>query len=118
IELPRDFIPGLIGVAYAQDEVVASLEMIGCSVHEPATGSGEAGPWVVFPPSWRPDLTDKWTLAEEVARIHGYDRIPSVLPLPPSGRGLTPAQRGRRRVANALAAAGYVETPSFPFTPE
>ncbi len=40
------------------------------------------------------------------------------MPLPPSGRGLTAAQRGRRRVANALAAAGYVETPSFPFTTE
>ena len=69
-------------------------------------------------PTWRPDLTDKWTLAEEVARIEGYDRIPSVLPLPPSGRGLTAAQQGRRRVANALAAAGFVETPSFPFTTE
>ncbi|MGC5075321.1 hypothetical protein, partial [Escherichia coli] len=53
---------------------------------------------------------------EEVARIEGYDRIPSVLPTPPSGRGLTSAQQGRRRVANALAAAGFVETPSFPFT--
>ncbi|HKT55157.1 MAG TPA: phenylalanine--tRNA ligase subunit beta, partial [Microbacterium sp.] len=38
------------------------------------------------------------------------------LPTPPSGRGLTAPQRARRRVANALAAAGYVETPSFPFT--
>ena len=57
-------------------------------------------------------------LGEEVARIQGYDRIPSILPTPPSGRGLTSAQQGRRRVANALAAAGYVETPSFPFTTE
>ena len=57
-------------------------------------------------------------LAEEVARITGYDRIPSEVPVPPSGRGLTGAQRGRRRVSNALAAAGYVETPSFPFTTE
>src|SRR5690606_33580858 len=61
-------------------------------------------------------LTDKWTLAEEVARIHGLDRIPSVLPVPPAGRGLTAAQLGRRRIANALAAAGLVETPTFPFT--
>ncbi len=84
--------------------------MIGAAVRE------REGDFVVFPPSWRPDLTDKWTLAEEVARIEGYDRIPSILPTPPSGRGLTPAQQGRRRVANALAAAGYVETPSFAFT--
>jgi phenylalanyl-tRNA synthetase beta chain len=112
IELPFGFVEGLIGVAYTRDEIVAALEMIGGAVRE------RKGDFVVFPPSWRPDLTDKWTLAEEVARIEGYDRIPSVLPTPPSGRGLTPAQQGRRRVSNALAAAGYVETPSFPFTTE
>lgn len=112
IELPFGFVEGLIGVDYTRDEVVGALEMIGAAVRE------REGDFVVFPPSWRPDLTDKWTLAEEVARIEGYDRIPSILPTPPSGRGLTPAQQGRRRVGNALAAAGYVETPSFPFTTE
>ena len=112
ILLPSGFVEGLIGVDYTPAEIVAALEMIGCTVTDAASG------WTVVPPSWRPDLTDKWTLAEEVARIEGYDRIPSILPTPPSGRGLTPAQRGRRRVSNALAAAGYVETPSFPFTTE
>ncbi|GAA1933663.1 phenylalanine--tRNA ligase subunit beta [Microbacterium aoyamense] len=112
IDLPAGFVEGLIGVDYTTDEIVAALEMIGAEV-----SANDAG-WNVIPPSWRPDLTDKWTLAEEVARIEGYDRIPSVLPLPPSGRGLTLAQQGRRRVANALAAAGYVETPSFGFTTE
>ena len=113
IDLPAGFVEGLIGVDYTTEEIVAALEMIGAEV-SPAHDGG----WNVIPPSWRPDLTDKWTLAEEVARIEGYDRIPSVLPLPPSGRGLTLAQQGRRRVANALAAAGYVETPSFGFTTE
>jgi phenylalanyl-tRNA synthetase beta chain len=110
VELPRPFVPDLIGVAYTEAEIVAALELIGCEVRE-----NDAN-WVVFPPSWRPDLTDRWTLAEEVARIEGYDRIPSILPTPPSGRGLTSAQQGRRRVSNALAAAGFVETPSFAFT--
>ncbi|SIT77405.1 phenylalanine--tRNA ligase subunit beta [Microbacterium sp. RU33B] len=113
IELPKGFVSRLIGVDYTSDEITGALEAIGADVEEP-TAEG----WFVFPPSWRPDLTDKWTLAEEVARLHGLDRVPSVLPTPPSGRGLTAAQRGRRRVANALAAAGYVETPSFPFTTE
>ena len=112
IDLPRGFVEGLIGVDYTTDEIVAALEMIGCDVHD----AGDH--WSVHPPSWRPDLTDKWTLAEEVARIEGYDRIPSILPTPPSGRGFTAAQHGRRRVANALAAAGFVEVPSFGFTTE
>ena len=110
IPLPRRFVAELIGVDYTDEQVVSALELIGASVHDTADG------WFVHPPTWRPDLTDKWTLAEEVARIEGYDRIPSVLPVAPSGRGWTAAQQGRRRVSNALAAAGYVETPSFPFT--
>ncbi|WP_309104854.1 phenylalanine--tRNA ligase subunit beta [Microbacterium sp.] len=118
IELPSGFVDGVIGVEYSDAEVVGALTTIGAEVTEvPATGAGAAG-WQVIPPTWRPDLTDKWTLAEEVARIHGLDRIPSVLPTPPSGRGLTSLQRGRRRVADALAAAGFVETPAFPFTTE
>lgn len=112
IALPAGFVQGLVGVDYTAARIAEILAMIGCEVVETVDG------WSVTPPSWRPDLTDKWTLAEEVARIDGVDRIPSVLPTPPSGRGLTPAQQGRRRVANALAAAGFVETPSFPFTSE
>ncbi|MCK2037262.1 phenylalanine--tRNA ligase subunit beta [Microbacterium sp. SSW1-49] len=112
IELPAGFVQGLIGVDYTDDEITGALTTIGAEVEKADEG------WTVIPPTWRPDLTDKWTLAEEVARIHGLDRIPSVLPTPPSGRGLTPLQQGRRRVADALAAAGFVETPAFPFTTE
>jgi len=110
LTLPVGFVQGLIGVNYPTSEVIDALRLIGCDVED------RGDDLVVSPPSWRPDLTDKWTLAEEVARIGGYDRIPSILPTPPSGRGLTAAQQGRRRVGNALAAAGYVEAPSFPFT--
>ncbi|WP_341941762.1 phenylalanine--tRNA ligase subunit beta [Microbacterium sp. LWH10-1.2] len=112
IDLPAGFVEGLIGVDYTDAEISGALETIGAEVT--ATDAG----WTVIPPTWRPDLTDKWTLAEEVARIHGLDRIPSVLPTPPSGRGLTAHQQGRRRVANALASAGLVETSAFPFTNE
>ncbi|QAY60832.1 phenylalanine--tRNA ligase subunit beta [Microbacterium protaetiae] len=111
VALPKPFVPGLIGVDYRDDEITSALEMVGCEVYD--AGDGQ---WLVTPPSWRPDLTDTWTLAEEVARIHGLDRVPSVLPTPPAGRGWTENQKARRRIANALAAAGFVETPSFPFT--
>ncbi|KRB35980.1 phenylalanine--tRNA ligase subunit beta [Microbacterium sp. Root180] len=117
ISLPKPFVSALIGVDYTEAEIVAALEMVGTEVSD-ADDRADEPQWWVTPPSWRPDLTDKWTLAEEVARIEGYDRIPSILPTPPSGRGLTAAQEGRRRVANALAAAGFVETPSFAFTTE
>ena len=41
--------------------------------------------------------------------------MPSVLPTPPPGRGLTAEQRLRRAVSRALAAAGYTEVINYPF---
>ncbi|SJN47503.1 Phenylalanyl-tRNA synthetase beta chain [Microbacterium esteraromaticum] len=110
IELPAGFTQSVVGVDYSDDEIVSALQTIGAEVTPESDG------WRVNPPSWRPDLTDKWTLVEEIARIHGLDRIPSVLPTPPSGRGYTALQLGRKRVADALAASGFVETSAFPFT--
>ncbi|MGO4692226.1 phenylalanine--tRNA ligase subunit beta [Glaciibacter sp. 2TAF33] len=112
IDLPLGFISGLIGLEYTRDEVRESLAEIGASLTETPTGLA------VTPPSWRPDLTDKWTLAEEVARIVGYDRIPSVLPVAPPGRGLTRTQTLRRTVANTLASSGHTEVLAYPFVSE
>src|SRR5690606_10385778 len=109
IALPEGYISRLIGVDYTSDEVIGSLELIGATVE--ATSDGAR----VTVPSWRPDLTDSATLAEEVARIVGYDRIPSVLPVAPAGRGLSRSQRIRRTVADTLAAAGSTEILAFPF---
>ena len=99
----------LVGVEYTDAEVIDTLRAIGASVDV----DGEL--LVVTPPTWRPDLTDDTTLVEEIARIVGYGRIPSVLPVAPPGRGLTLHQQTRRRVANALAAAGLVEVVTAPF---
>ena len=112
IELPEAYIPNLIGVRYSADEITDSLTAIGATVE--ATDSG----WLVTPPSWRPDLDDKSTLAEEVARVVGYDRIPAVLPVAPPGRGLTRPQRLRRSVSNSFAAAGLTEVLTYPFLPD
>jgi phenylalanyl-tRNA synthetase beta chain len=109
IDLRDGFISGLIGVEYTDAEIVSSLEKIG------ATVEAGAGILIVMPPSWRPDLIDQATLAEEVARIVGYDRIPSILPVAPPGRGLTRTQRLRRSLSNALAAGGSTEIISYPF---
>ncbi|MGN6324890.1 phenylalanine--tRNA ligase subunit beta [Pseudolysinimonas sp.] len=111
IALAPDRPARLIGVDYAPAEVRATLELIGCTVAE-----GDGGGWLVTPPTWRPDLTGDAELVEEVARISGYDRIPSVLPTAPAGgRGLTRSQALRRRVGATLAAAGATEVVAYPF---
>jgi phenylalanyl-tRNA synthetase beta chain len=112
IELPTGFVSSLIGYEYTPEQIRSSLAEIGGVITETTSGLS------VVPPSWRPDLTDKWTLAEEVARIVGYDLIPAELPVAPPGRGYTVAQTLRRRVADALASAGHTEVLSYPFFDE
>lgn len=112
ILLPHGFVNALIGVDFTDDEIRSSLSEIGTSIVDADGG------WMVTAPTWRPDLTDAPTLAEEVARIVGYDRIPSVLPTAPPGRGLTRGQRMRRGVAHQLAASGATEVLSYPFVSE
>jgi phenylalanyl-tRNA synthetase beta chain len=104
-------LPGrLVGLDYPHERVTEILDRLGCQV-------ADAGPGLVdvTPPSWRPDLADGPDYAEEVARIDGYDRIPSVLPSPDAGRGLTHSQQVRRTVANTLAGRGFTEVLTYPF---
>jgi len=109
IDLPHGYAAGLIGVDYTANEIESSLTEIGATIEEIVGGLR------VTPPSWRPDLTERAGLVEEIARIVGYDRIPSILPDAPAGRGLTRVQRLRRSAAQALAASGLTEVLAYPF---
>ncbi|MGW3019408.1 phenylalanine--tRNA ligase subunit beta [Streptomyces longwoodensis] len=111
ISCPANHPDRVAGVAYGRETVVRRLQEIGCDVY----GQDEL---IVTAPSWRPDLLEANDLAEEVIRLEGYENLPSTLPKPPSGRGLTHRQRLHRRVGRALAGAGYVEAPSYPFVSE
>ncbi|TQJ86867.1 phenylalanine--tRNA ligase subunit beta [Streptomyces sp. SLBN-31] len=111
IAVAADHPDKVAGVEYGRETVVRRLQEIGCDVY----GQDEL---IVTVPSWRPDLQEINDLAEEVIRLEGYENLPSTLPKPPSGRGLTHRQRLHRRVGRALAGAGYVEAPNYPFISE
>jgi phenylalanyl-tRNA synthetase beta chain len=109
IVLRADLPARVTGVEIDTVAAVEALEANGCAVevdHEWLT---------VTPPPWRSDLTDPYDVVEEVLRVVGYDRVPSILPVAPAGRGLTKAQRLRRRVGTVLAGEGLVEVKTFPF---
>ncbi len=69
----------------------------------------------VVAPSWRGDLRREADVAEEVARLHGYERIPTELPTLPVTGGLTPAQRLEREGRHIALAAGFHEAVTRPF---
>jgi phenylalanyl-tRNA synthetase beta chain len=109
ITMTADLPARVTGMPVDGEAAEAHLRTVGCTV----TADGDT--LTVLPPSWRPDLTDPYDLVEEVARVVGYTRVPSVLPAAPAGRGLTRAQRLRRRAGFALAGAGLVEVRTWPF---
>ncbi len=112
IDLPVGEPERLIGRPYDRAVVVHRLEQVGCEVMD---GAAAGDILIVRPPTWRPDLLRPADLVEEVARLEGFDSIPSVLPAAPAGTGLTPAQRRERLVAADLVSAGLTEVLSFPF---
>ncbi|QUC60755.1 phenylalanine--tRNA ligase subunit beta [Streptomyces sp. A2-16] len=111
ISVPADHPDKVAGVSYGRETVVRRLQEVGCDVY----GQDEL---IVTVPSWRPDLQEINDLAEEVIRLEGYENLPSTLPRPPAGRGLTHRQRLHRRTGRVLAGAGYVEAPNYPFVSE
>ncbi len=102
----------LTGLALDDDRIAEILTRLGFEV---ARGS----PWSVTPPSWRRDVEGPADLVEEVARIEGYDALPST-PLPdlgaPSKGVLNPRQARVRAARRALAALGYAEAVTWSFT--
>ncbi|MGW5863778.1 phenylalanine--tRNA ligase subunit beta [Streptomyces sp. NPDC055239] len=111
ISMPADHPDKVAGVVYGRETVVRRLQEVGCDVY------GQDALTVTVP-SWRPDLAEPNDLAEEVIRLEGYENLPSTLPKPPAGRGLTDRQRLHRRIGRALAGSGFVEAPTYPFIGE
>lgn len=109
VAMPVDLPSRITGVDVDADAVMAALRGNGCDV------TLEGATVTAVPPSWRFDLVEPYDLVEEVLRVVGYDRVPSILPTASGGRGLTRDQQLRRRVGHVLAGAGLVEVKTFPF---
>ncbi|RMG27919.1 MAG: phenylalanine--tRNA ligase subunit beta [Gammaproteobacteria bacterium] len=100
----------LLGFEPERDDVEEILGRLGCTLEALPDG------WRVVPPSFRFDLRLEADLVEEVARIHGYDRLPRRLPearmvLHPRPETEVPLARLR----DALADLGYREAVTYSF---
>jgi phenylalanyl-tRNA synthetase beta chain len=99
----------ILGIEIASAEARRILTALGCV--EQAASAAET---IVIPPSWRRDLSREIDLVEEVARVHGYDKIPEDRPAPMAASSRSPQDRVLERVRGVLTAAGFDEalTPS------
>jgi phenylalanyl-tRNA synthetase beta chain len=108
VTIDPSYVSKTLGFDVPPAKVAELLRVIGCDVDEKS--------FTIDPPSWRADLLTAADFTEEVARMIGYDKIPSILPPRPLHATLTPTQKRRRAVATMLASRGLAEVQTFPFT--
>jgi phenylalanyl-tRNA synthetase beta chain len=98
----------ILGTDLTSEQVRGYLEPIGFAA---AGGDASAtnGTLAVTIPSWRPDSEREIDVVEEVARHHGYSRIPRTRPPVATVGLLNPYQRDRRLVADILVGVGLSE---------
>jgi phenylalanyl-tRNA synthetase beta chain len=112
IDFPVAEVKRLTGLELPREEIVRILTALGF------TPEGEGEVLTVGVPSWRMDRTLKADLVEEIARIHGFDKLEAVSLRRRPGRVKAPAttlQLRARYARRALAGRGYGEAVTWSF---
>jgi phenylalanyl-tRNA synthetase beta chain len=100
----------VIGAAVADGEMLGILERLGMKVDQ-----GEAA-WRVVAPAWRFDISIEEDLIEEIARVHGFDRIPETDPATPLAiPAISETRVTSDAVADLLVQRGYFEAITYAF---
>ena len=103
----------ILGMPLTRGEITRRLRALGARCH----GDGRA--ISVTPPSYRGDLRQEEDLIEEIARVGGYETIPTTLPEAPITHGAdTPTRSFVRRVRTVLAGEGLAEMVTVSLTDE
>jgi phenylalanyl-tRNA synthetase beta chain len=112
LELSLARVNGFLGTSLSLDEVAAIMARLGFGF---AKAGGDA--LLVDVPSRRGDITRTVDLIEEVARLYGYDHIPTTLMSGQTTPGsLKKEQRIRRLLRTLLTGAGLHEAITYSFT--
>ncbi len=100
----------VIGIPVTEKEVGSVFKRLGLPFKH------KAGSFMVVPPSYRFDLEIEEDLIEEVARVHGFERIPALPPSAPAAMARTQeAKRSLHDLREHLAACDYQEVMTFSF---
>ncbi|HEX5469593.1 MAG TPA: phenylalanine--tRNA ligase subunit beta [Gaiellaceae bacterium] len=109
VRLRTERVDRIVGLEIPPPEQRGALERLGFDV---------ADDWDVTVPTWRAiDVTREIDLVEEVARVHGLEKIPFTLPLRSAMFGqMAPEQRLRRMVEDVFVGAGFTEAYTLSLT--
>jgi phenylalanyl-tRNA synthetase beta chain len=107
-------IPRILGIEIPEAEVFRILNALG--LWDAKSHFAETASFV--PPSWRRDLAREIDLIEEVARIHGYEKIPEDVLVPLEVSKTTLHDELCQRLSEVLIAAGFFEAVTLSFVDE
>jgi phenylalanyl-tRNA synthetase beta chain len=111
IEVSRDRVNQVLGVDYSGQEIEQVLAKLQFTYEQKKDGS-----YLVDIPSYRQDLKLEVDMIEEIARVIGYDRIPTTLPAGAQTEGRrTPEQVFRLKLRKTLIRCGMNEVVSYSF---
>ncbi len=114
IKISSSFFEKILGIKIPDDFIEKKLKAIGCELTK------KTDYIIVSPPSWRPDLMIKEDLVEEVARLYGYEKIPSCeMSINKITKSKTnEIQRVRKKIKTLLVSRNIAEIISWSFTNE
>ncbi len=110
VRVRTDRVNSLINTALSDSDIISLLTPIGFIPTVVAAGQLD-----VQVPSWRPDSTIEVDIIEEIARHNGYAKSGTRVPTPAQTGELSPLQKARRQIRQALLGAGYSEVMPMPF---
>ena len=100
----------LLGMQLSEAEVGQILNRVADKVE------AKAQSWTVTPPSYRFDIQYEADLVEEVARVKGYENIPTAMPrIAPRSQAASEARIGWRLIRQSLIARDYHEAITYSF---
>lgn len=105
VEFDPVWINNFLGADIPEDVMRSCLEKLDFKVE-----NGKA-----YAPSVRIDIECKADIAEEVARIYGYNNIPKTIIRGVADAKLTEKQKLERKIANAMTALGAYEITTYSF---
>ena len=110
ITLPITKVRDVIGIEIEPAVMVRILTQLGFEVEQ------QVDSLICTPPSYRFDMSIKEDLIEEIARIYGYDNIPSVLPHLQVSMDYDDTADLTHQMKLSLVDNGYMEAISFSFS--
>lgn len=115
VEFSKSDVSRLTGLEIKPATMKKMIKSLGFGIED----TGEI--WLLKVPNWRFDVEQSADLVEEIARLEGFDSLPTQsLPKPANGRRVvtTRLQDRVRTARRTLASRGFLETVTWSFMPK